>query len=153
MFDCLQSRGPQHARLPCLSLSPRVGSDSCPQSPWCYPTISSSATLFSFCLQPFPASGFFPLSQLFTSGGQVLELQHQSFQWKFRVDFLYGWLIWSLFSSRDSQESSPAPWFEGIHFMALRCFLLWAVTSIHDYWKTHSFDNTEFCRQSNVSAL
>ena len=59
-------------RLPCLSLSPRVCSSSCPLSWWCYLTISSSATLFSFCLQSFPASGYFPLSQLFASGGQSI---------------------------------------------------------------------------------
>ena len=59
----------QHARLLCPALSPRVCSSSCPLSQWLYLTISSSATLFSFCLQPFPASGSFPMSQLFTSGG------------------------------------------------------------------------------------
>ena len=54
------------------------------------PSISSSAALFSSCSQPFPASGSFPMSRLFASGGQVLELQpqYQSFQWIFRVDFL-----------------------------------------------------------------
>ena len=55
------------ARLPCPSLSPRVCSDSCPLSWWCYLTILSSAALF-FCLQSFPASGSFPVSQLFSSG-------------------------------------------------------------------------------------
>ena len=54
----------QHTRLPCPSLSPGVCSSSCPLSQWCNPTISSSATLFSFCLQSFPASGSFPMSQL-----------------------------------------------------------------------------------------
>ena len=65
-------------------LSPRVCSNSCSLSQWCYLTISSSATPFSFCLQSFPASfwGSFPVSQLFVSGCQNLELQlqHQSFQ-------------------------------------------------------------------------
>ena len=55
---------PEHARLPCSSLSPRVCSNSCPLSQWCHPAISSSAALFSFCLQSFPASGSFPMSQL-----------------------------------------------------------------------------------------
>ena len=58
--------------LPCLSLSPRVFSNSCPFSQWCYLTISSSATFFSFYLQSFPASGYFPVSQLFASGGQSI---------------------------------------------------------------------------------
>ena len=68
----LRPHGLQHARLPCPSPSPRVCSNSCPFNWWCHPTISSSATLFSFCLQSFPASGSFPINQLFTSGGQSI---------------------------------------------------------------------------------
>ena len=56
-------------RLPCPSLSPRVCSDSRPLSRWCYLNISSSANPFFFCLHSFPASGSFPMSQLFASGG------------------------------------------------------------------------------------
>ena len=69
MSDSLQPHGLQHARLPCLSLSPRVGSDSCPLSQWCHQTNSSSVTHFSSCPQSFPAAGSFPVSWLFTSGG------------------------------------------------------------------------------------
>ena len=69
--DSLQPRGLQHARLPCPSLSPGVCSNSCPLSQWCYLTISSSVTPFSFCLQFFPASGSFPMSWLFTSGQSI----------------------------------------------------------------------------------
>ena len=69
MSDSLQPHGLQHARFPCPSLSPGVCSNSCPLSQWCYLTISSSATLFSFCFQSFPASGSFPVSWLFASGG------------------------------------------------------------------------------------
>ena len=68
--NSLQPHGLQHARLPCPSLSPRVCSNSCPLSRWCYPTISSSVTCFSSCLQSFPASGSFPMSWLSASGGQ-----------------------------------------------------------------------------------
>ena len=57
-------------QLPCPSPSPGVSSNSCPLSQWCHPTISSSVALFSSCPQSFPASGSFPVSQLFTSGGQ-----------------------------------------------------------------------------------
>ena len=64
--------GLQHARCPCPSLSPGVGSNSCPLSQGCYLTISSSATLFSFCFQSFPGSGSFPMSWLFVSGGQSI---------------------------------------------------------------------------------
>ena len=75
---------------PCPSLSPGICTNSSPLSRWCYPIISSSAALFSFRLQSFPLSGSFPMSGLFTSGGQVLDLQlqHLSLQWIFRVDFL-----------------------------------------------------------------
>ena len=57
-----------------LSLSPRVCSNSCPLSWWCHPTISSSVTPFSSCLQSFPASESFPVSQLFALGGQSIEV-------------------------------------------------------------------------------
>ena len=61
----------QRNRPPCPSLSPRVCPSLCPLSRWCSPTISSSAAFFSFCLhQSFLESGFFPVSQLFISGGQ-----------------------------------------------------------------------------------
>ena len=74
MSDSLQPHGLQHGRLPCLSPSPRVFSNSCPLSQWCHPTISSSVSPFSSHLQSFPASGSFPMSQLFTSGGQSIGL-------------------------------------------------------------------------------
>ena len=70
MSDSLRSHGLQHARLLCPWLSPRVCSDSCPLSQWCYLTVSSSAASFSFCLRSLPASRSFPLSQFFASGGQ-----------------------------------------------------------------------------------
>ena len=60
----------QHATLPCPWSSPRVCSNSCPLSWWCHPTISSSLISFSSCLRSFPASGSFPVSQLFASGGK-----------------------------------------------------------------------------------
>ena len=61
-----------HARLPCPSLSPGICSNLCPLSWWWYLTVSSSAAPFSFCLQSSPASGSFPISWLFTSGGQSI---------------------------------------------------------------------------------
>ena len=90
LSDSLRLQGPQHARPLCTSPTPRVYSNSCPLSRWCHPAISSSVVPFSSCLQSFPASGSFQMSQSFTSGGQVLEfqLQRQSFQWIFRTDFL-----------------------------------------------------------------
>ena len=70
--DSLQPQGVQHARLPCPSASPRACSNSCPLRWWCHLTISSSDVPFSSCLQSFPASGSFLMSQLFASGGQSI---------------------------------------------------------------------------------
>ena len=68
--------------------------------------------------------------------GLELHLQHQSFQWIFRTDFLSDGLVWSPWSPRDSQESSPAPQFKSINFSALSLLYSPTLTSIHDYWKT-----------------
>ena len=70
MSDSLQPHGLQHARLSCPLPTPGACSNSCPLSRWYHPTISSSVIPFSSCLQSFPASGSFQMSQLFTSGGQ-----------------------------------------------------------------------------------
>ena len=70
MFNSLRLHGLQRSRLPCLSLSARVCSISCPFSQWCYLTMSSSTACFSSCPQFFPALESFPVSRLFTSGGQ-----------------------------------------------------------------------------------
>ena len=69
MSNSLQPHESQHARPPCLSPSPGVHSDSGPSSPWCHPAISSSVVPFSSCPQSLPASGSFPMSQLFGWGG------------------------------------------------------------------------------------
>ena len=72
MSNSLQLHELQHVRLLYPSLSPGVCSDSHQLTWWCHPTISSSAVPFSSCLKSFPASGSFPMSQLFTSGGQSI---------------------------------------------------------------------------------
>ena len=69
MSNSLRPHGLQHTRLHCPSLSPRVCSNSCPSSQWCHPTVSSSITPFFSCRQFFPASGSYPMSWLFASGG------------------------------------------------------------------------------------
>ena len=73
MFASLRPHGLQHTRLPYPSLSPRICSNSCSLSQWCYPTTSSSVTPFSSCPQSFPASGSFPVSHLFVSGVQSIK--------------------------------------------------------------------------------
>ena len=90
----------------------------------------------------FQASGSFPMSQFFASGGQRIgvQLQSQSFQWIFRTDFLYDWLVWSPCNLRDSQESSPTPQFKSINSLVLSFLYSPTFTSIHDYWKNHSLD-------------
>ena len=70
--DSLRPHESQHARLPCPSPTPRVYSNSCPSNRWCHPAISSSVVPFSSCPQSLPASGSFPMSQLFAWGGQSI---------------------------------------------------------------------------------
>ena len=72
MSNSLRLHGQQHTRLPCPSSTPRVYLNSCPLSWWCHPTISSSIFPFSTSFQSFPASGSFPRSQFFSSGGQSI---------------------------------------------------------------------------------
>ena len=70
LYVTLRPCGLQHARLPCPSPTPRACSNLCPLSQWCHPSVSSSVVPFSSCPQSFPASGSFPVSQFFASGGQ-----------------------------------------------------------------------------------
>ena len=104
------------------------------------PPTSSSVIPF------FPAFNFSQhLFQWVSSSHQVAEvlefqLQHQSFQWIFRVGFLLDWLVWSPCGPRDSQESSSAPQFGSINSSMLSLLYGPTLTSIHDYWKNHSLD-------------
>ena len=98
MSDSLRLHEPQHSRPPCPSPTPGAYSNSCPLSWLGHPTISSSVVPFSACLQSFPASGFFQWVSTSHQVAKILEfqLQHQSFQWIFRTDFLWDWLVWSI---------------------------------------------------------
>ena len=78
MSDSLWYREPQHTRPPCPSPAPGVHPNPCPLSWWCHPTISSSVVPFSSRPQSFPASGSFPMSQLFVSGGQSIGVASKS---------------------------------------------------------------------------
>ena len=100
---------------------------------WWHPTISSSVIPFSPCLQSFPASGSFPMSQFFTSGGQSIGVSAST---SVLPKNSQDWFPWGLIGSpRDSQESSPTPQFKSINSLEL-CFLYRPIlTSIHDYWK------------------
>ena len=81
-----------------------------------------------------------------------LQLQHQSFQWTPRTDFLYDGLVGSPCSPRDSQESSPIPQFKSINSLVLSFLHSPTLISIHDHWKNHSLDWMNLCWQSNISA-
>ena len=147
MSDSLQPHGLQHARLPCPLPSPEACWNSCPSSWWCHPTISSSVIPFSPCLQSFPASGSFPVSY---SSHQVAKVLSFSFsispsnEYSGLISFRIDWfdLLWSL---RDSQESSPTPQFKSINSSMLSFLYGSTLTSIHDYWKNHSFDYSDLC--------
>ena len=90
---CLQLLGLQHTWLPCPSTTPGACSNySCPSSLWCHPTISSSALPFSSCLQSFPASGSFPMSQLFASGGQRIGVSASTYEHSGLISFRMDWL-------------------------------------------------------------
>ena len=100
--DTLWPHEPQYTRPPCSSPTPRIHPNPCPSSQWCHPTISSSVIPFSSCPQYFPASGSFPMSHLFASGGQnigvsastsVLPMNSQDWS-------LLGWTGWISLQSK-----------------------------------------------------
>ena len=142
MFYSLQPYGLQHARPPCPSPSPGACSNSCPLSQRCHPTISSSVVPFFSCLQSFPSSRSSPMSLFFISGGQSIGVSALAsvIPMNIQTDFLQDGLVGSSCSPRDSQESSPTPQFKSINSSALSFLYSPSLTSIHDYWKNHSFD-------------
>ena len=100
--DSLWPHGLQHAKLPCPSPTPRACSNSCPLSRWCHPTISSSDVPFSSCLQSFPPSGSFPMSQLFAWGGQSIRVSTSASALPMNIQdwFPLGWTGWISFQSK-----------------------------------------------------
>ena len=131
----------QHARLPCPLPTPRAYSNSCPLSQWCHPTISSSVVPFSSCLQSFPASGSFPMSQFFTSGGQSTGVSSSVSVLPVNIQdwFPLGWLdllaVQGTLKSLPQHHSSKASILQHSAF-----FIHPTLTSIHDYWKNHNLD-------------
>ena len=103
---------------------------------------SSSVILFSSSLQSFPASGSFKMSQLFESGGQSTAVSISTSVLPMNIQdwFPSGWTGWSPCSPRDSQESSPTPQFNSINSLAFSFLYRPTLTSIHNYWKNHSFN-------------
>ena len=102
MSDSLWLHGLQHTRPPCPSPIPRACSDSCPSSQWCHPTISSSVIPFSSWLPSFPASGSFPMSQFFASGGQSIGVSASASVLPMNIKdwFPLGWAGWISLQSK-----------------------------------------------------
>ena len=109
---------------------------------WCHPTISSSVVPSPPAFNLSQHQGLFKWVSFSHQVAKVLDfqLQHQSFQWIFRTDLLWDGLVGSPCSPRDFQESSPTLQFKSISSLALRFLYSQILTSIHDYWKNHSFD-------------
>ena len=102
MSDSLRPHESQHARPPCPSSTPRACSNSCPSSWWCHPTISSSVVPFSSHLESFLASGSFPTSQLFASGGQSIGASASALLLPVNIQdwFPLGWTGWMCLQSK-----------------------------------------------------
>ena len=114
-----------------------------PSSWWCHPTISSSVVPFSCCLQSFPASASFPMSQFFAWGGQSIGVLASASVLPMNIQDWYplGWTCSC--STRDSEESFPTPQFKSINSLVLSFLYSQTLSSIHDYWKNHR--NTQNC--------
>ena len=140
--NSLWPHGLQHTRPPCPSPTPGAYSNSCPPSQWCHPTISSSVVRFSSHLQSFPASGSFPKSQFFALDGQSTGVSASASVLPMNIHdwFSSEWTNWSSCSPRDSQEPFPTPKFKVINSLVLSFLYSPTLTSIHDYWKNHSFN-------------
>ena len=131
LSDSLQPHGLQHSRFPYPSPAPRAYSNSCPLSRWCHPIISVVA--FS-CLQSFPASVSFQMSQLFTSSGQSIGVSASASVLPINIQnyFLQNGLVGSPCSPRDSHSNTTV---KNINSLVLSFLYSPALTSIRDYWK------------------
>ena len=140
MSSSLRPHGLQHAMLSCLSLFPGVCSDSCPWSWWCHLTISSSAALFSFYLQSSWASGSLPITPLFTSDGHSIQASASVLQMSIQGLFPLGLIGFISLQSKGLSRDFFSITIWKHQFFGIQLSLWSNFTSIHDYWKTHSFD-------------
>ena len=135
---------------------PWASSNSCPLSRWCHhPTISSSVVPFSSCLQSFPASGSFPTSQFFPSGGQSIGVSASASVLPMNTHdwFPLGWTDLISLQSKGLSRVFSNTTVQSINSLAFSLLYGTTLTSIHDYWKNHSCDYTDLCWQSNVSVF
>ena len=151
MSDFLWPHELQHARPPCPTPTPRVHPNPCPSSRWCHPTILSSVIPFCSCPQSFQASRSFPMSQLSASGGQSIGVSASTSVLSMNTQdwFPLGWTV----AVQGTLKSSPTPQFKNINSSALSFLYSPTLTSIHDHWKNHILEETDFWWQSNVSAF
>ena len=142
MSDSLRPHESQHARPPCLSPMPGVHSGSCPSSWWCYPTISSSVIPFSSCPQFLPASGFFPLSQIFAWGSQSIGVSAlASVLPKNTQDWSpLGWIGWIFLQSKGLSRVFSNTTVQKHQFFSTQLSPQSNSHIIPDYWKNHSLD-------------
>ena len=134
MSDPLGPHGLQHARPPCPSPTPRVYSNSCPLSWWSHPTISSSVVPFSSRLQSFPASGSFPRSQFFASGGQSIGISTSASVLPINIQdwFPLGWTGFYLLAVEGTLKSLLQN--HGSKASILQCSALFMVQLSHPLW-------------------
>ena len=126
----------QHARPPCPSPTPGVYSDSCPLSQWCHPAISSSVAPFSSCPKSLPASGSFPMSQLFAWGGQSIRVSALASVPPMNTQGWspLGWTGWiSLQSKGLSRVFSSTTQFKSVNSSELPGSTLWSNSHIHTW--------------------
>ena len=146
--DSLWPCGLKHTRFPCLSLTPGACSSSCPSSQWCHPTNSSPVVPFSSCLQSFPASGPFPKSQFFASGGQSIRVSASTSVVPMNIQdsFLLGWTGWISFQSKGLSRVFPNTIVQKHQFFSSQVFF-WSNSHIH----TWLLEKTALTRQTLVS--
>ena len=142
MSNSFWFHGLQHARHPCPSPTPGVYSNSCPLSWWCHPTMSSSVVSLSSCLQSFPASGPFPMSQFIASGSQCTGVAASTSILPINIQdwFPLGWTGWISLKSKGLSRVLSKSQFNTINDSVLSFLYSPTLTSIHDYWKNHSLD-------------
>ena len=134
MSNSLRPHGLQHTRLPCPSPTPGAYSNSCPSSRWWYPTFSSSVIPFSSCLQSFPASGSFPMNQLFASSVQNIEASASASVLRMNIQdwFLLGLIVFiSLLSKELSRVFSNTTVQK--HWFIITQPSLWSNSHIHTW--------------------
>ena len=131
----------QHASSPGPSPTPGVHSKSCTLSAWCHPIMASSVVLFSSCLQSFPTSGFFPMSQFFTSGSQSTGVSASTSVLSMNTEdwFPLGWTGWISLQSKGLSRVFSNTTVQKNKFFGAQLYGP-TLTSIHDYCKNHSFD-------------